>query len=172
MDNSISRNLQSRETQDIAFYDNEKIFFRRIITMKTLPAILFALGITAVLAITMAVIGANALVNPVTLPITNSPASASSSGVAAASFSSSSSSASSSDPAQVAQLQALVTQYQDREKQYQTELADSVTRLDQANTQLQTQDQQIQQFQQLLTILQQRGIIRIDSNGQIFLGRN
>jgi len=143
--------------------------------MKTLPAILFALGITAVLAITMAVIGANALVNPVTLPITNSPASASTSGsgVAAASFSSSSaSSAASSDPAQVAQLQALVTQYQDREKQYQTELADGVNRLNQANTQLQTQDQQIQQFQQLLTILQQRGLIRIDSNGQIFLGRN
>jgi chromosome segregation ATPase len=166
MDSPIIRNLQSSK---------KKLFLWRIITMKTLPAILFALGITAVLAITMAVIGANALVNPVTLPITNSPASASTSGsgVAAASFSSSSaSSAASSDPAQVAQLQALVTQYQDREKQYQTELADAVNRLNQANTQLQTQDQQIQQFQQLLTILQQRGLIRIDSNGQIFLGRN
>jgi hypothetical protein len=166
MDSPIIRNLQSSK---------KKLFLWRIITMKTLPAILFALGITAVLAITMAVIGANALVNPVTLPITNSPASASTSGsgVAAASFSSSSaSSAASSDPAQVAQLQALVTQYQDREKQYQTELADGVNRLNQANTQLQTQDQQIQQFQQLLTILQQRGLIRIDSNGQIFLGRN
>jgi len=134
--------------------------------MKTLPALLFALGITAILAIGMAVIGVNALVNPATLPITNSPAS---SGVAAASFSPSSSSstsasASSADQAQIAQLQALVTQYQDREKQYQSELTDAANQLSQANAQL-------AQFQQLLTVLEQRGIIRVNSAGQIFLGR-
>ncbi len=52
--------------------------------------------------------------------------------------------------AQVAQLQAQVQQYQ--------------SQLDQANAQL-------QQYQQLLSALQARGVIRITPDGQIQLGR-
>src|SRR5512136_1516208 len=115
--------------------------------MKTLPALLFALGITAVVAVAMVVIGSNALVNPNTTPITNSP---STSNVAAASFSSSSQQADPSQATQLLQLQALVTQYQDREKQYQSELNQSIQQLNDANTQLQQANAEIQQFQQLL----------------------
>lgn len=137
--------------------------------MKTLPALLFALGITAVVAVAMVIIGSNALVNPNTIPITNSP---SSSNVAAASFNSSSQA---SDPAaasqtvQLQQLQALVTQYQDREKQYKSELNQSIQQLNDANSQLQQANAEIQQFQQLLQVMQQRGLIRITSDGQIYL---
>lgn len=131
--------------------------------MKTLPAILFALGITAVLAITMAVVGANALVNPATVPTNNAPA-AVASGVSAASYSG-------SDPATVAQLQALVTQYQDREKQYQSELSDAASKLTQANTQMQQLNDQLTQYQQLITTLEQAGVIRITSDGRVFIGR-
>jgi hypothetical protein len=128
--------------------------------MKSLPAILFALGMTAVVAITMLAIGGNALVNTNTTPVTNSP---NTSSVAPASFS--------ADSTQLSQLQQLVTQYQDREKQYQQELADAVQRLNDANTQLNDANTQLQQYQQLVQLLQQRGIIRITSDGQVLLGR-
>ncbi len=140
--------------------------------MKTLPAILFALGITAIVAVVMVVIGSNALVNPNTVPTTNSP---SSSGVAAASYSSNSQPAdppSASQNAQIQQLQALVTQYQDREKQYQTELNQAIQNLNDANSQLQQANQEIQQFQQLLEAMQARGLITITSDGRIYLGGN
>jgi hypothetical protein len=129
--------------------------------MKSLPAILFALGMTAVVVVAMLVIGGNALANTNTTPVTNSP---NTSAVANASFSS-------SDQAQLTQLQQLVSQYQDREKQYQQELADAVTRLNDANTQLQDANTQLQQYQQLVQLLQQRGIITITSDGQVMLGR-
>ncbi len=137
--------------------------------MKTLPALLFALGITAVVAVAMVVIGSNALVNPNTTPITNSPPS---SNVAAVSLNTSSQAAdppAASQTAQLQQLQALVTQYQDREKQYQSELNQSIQQLNDANTQLQQANAEIQQFQQLLQLLQERGLIRITSDGQIYV---
>jgi hypothetical protein len=64
--------------------------------------------------------------------------------------------AASTDPqSQLAQLQALVQQYQTREQQYQTQLA---------------QDQAaLQEYQQVLVALQQSGVIRISSDGQIFI---
>jgi len=128
--------------------------------MKTLPAILFALGMTAVVAIAMLFIGGNALVNTNTTPVTNSP---NTSNIAPASFS--------ADQTQLSQLQSLVSQYQAREKQYQQELADAVQRLNDANTQLNDANTQLNQYQQLIQLLQQRGIIRITSDGQVFLGR-
>lgn len=149
--------------------------------MKTFPAILFALGITAVVAIVMVVIGANALVNPNTVPVANAP----SSSVAAASYNpnskagdspSSSQSASSAQSAQtaqnqqLAQLQALVAQYQSRETQYQSELNQAIQQLNNANSQLQQDNQEIAQFQQLLQAMQQDGLITITSDGRIFLG--
>jgi flagellar motor protein MotB len=142
--------------------------------MKTLPAILFALGVTAVVAVAMVIIGSNALVNPNTVPVTNAP----SSNVAAASYTSSSqagdppssTSAQSAQSTQLAQLQALVTQYQSRETQYQSELNQAIQELNNANAQLQQDNQEIAQFQQLLQVMQQDGLITVTSDGRIFLG--
>ena len=66
----------------------------------------------------------------------------------------------SSDQAQIAQLQSLVAQYQSREQQYQTALNTDNTQLTQAASEMQT-------IQQLLAYLESRGIIQIDSQGQI-----
>src|SRR5512138_2453368 len=136
--------------------------------MKTLPALLFALGITAVVAVTMVVIGANALINPNTVPVTNSPGS----DVAAASFNASSTagdppgsqSAQTAQSTQLAQLQALVAQYQSRETQYQTELNQAIQQLNTANAQIQQDNQEIAQFQQLLQTMQEDGLITITSD--------
>ena len=56
-------------------------------------------------------------------------------------------------------------------KQYQAELADAVSKLNQANTQMQTLNDQVAQYQQLVTVLQQRGVIRITSDGRVLIGR-
>lgn len=64
----------------------------------------------------------------------------------------------------VAQYQAREKQYQDREKQYQQQLA-------QAQAQIQADQQQMQQVQLLLGALQQRGVITVSSDGQIFINR-
>ena len=73
--------------------------------------------------------------------------------------------------AQVAQLQSLVAQYQAREQQYRVRERQYQDQLNQAATQLQQTNAQLQQYQQILTALQQRGIIRIGSDGSIQLGR-
>lgn len=135
--------------------------------MKPIPAILASLAITAVIAIGMLVIGANALLNPNTLPIVNAassdPAAANAAPVQVSDPSSASTTMATLER-QVSQLKDLVAQYQNREKQYQTQLTDAASQLNQAN-------QQIQSYQQLLTVLQQRGIIRITQDGQIMLPR-
>ncbi|HVN55197.1 MAG TPA: hypothetical protein VMT46_12765 [Anaerolineaceae bacterium] len=137
--------------------------------MKALPAIIFALGMTAVVAVAMFLIGANALVNQNSVPVLNAP-STGAGAVQNASFS--------ADQQQAAQLEQLVAQYQAREKQYQAELNDAAQhltqanqQLDQANQQLDQASQQVQAYQQTLERLQEIGLIRIDQNGRIFLGR-
>ena len=74
--------------------------------MKQLSPILTALLITALIGLGILLVGANALSNKNSVPISNSPASASTI------TSSLISSNSSSNPSQVAQLQNLVSQYQ------------------------------------------------------------
>jgi len=69
-----------------------------------------------------------------------------------------------SDQTQVQQLDNLVQQYQQREKQYQAQLDIAAQRLNEA-------DQQVQSYQQLLDELQQRGVIRITQDGQVFISR-
>ena len=124
--------------------------------MKALPAIIFALGMTAVVAVAMFFIGANALVNPNSVPVVNAQSTGAGT-VQSASYTT-------DQQQQVAQMQQLVAQYQAREKQYQAELNDAAQRLTQAN-------QQVQAYQQILQRLQEIGLIRVDQNGQIFLGR-
>lgn len=73
--------------------------------------------------------------------------------------------------ADVRQLQDLVTQYQAREQQYQDREKQYQEQLALVNTQLQADQQQLQQVQLLLSALQQRGMITITSDGQIFINQ-
>ncbi len=120
--------------------------------MKQIPALIAAFVITAIIGVAMFAVGANALVNKNTLPVSNSPASASTA----------------ADPVvsqtqdQIQQLQNLVAQYQAREQQYQQQL-------NQVTLQLNQQNAQIQSFQNLLLELQRRGVIMIRSDGRILI---
>jgi multidrug resistance efflux pump len=136
--------------------------------MKSLPPILFALLMTGVIAVSMVLIGGNALFNKNSMPVANSP-------VVVSDMTNISSTTSNQ---QVSAMQQLINQYQEREKQYQAQVNEAVQRLNQANQQLQQANGQIQQanqavatYQQVLQELQRRGLIRIDNSGQIFLGR-
>ncbi|MCL4393621.1 MAG: taxilin [Chloroflexi bacterium] len=114
--------------------------------MKRLEAIVAATVVTAVIALAMLAVGLNALVNQNSVPVSNSPALASSATTAG------------TDPpsqAQIDQLKSLVAQYQSREQQYQTQLSQ--------------ENAQIQQLQNVLAQLQQRGVIRILNDGTIQL---
>ena len=120
---------------------------------KQIVALFAAMLITGLIAMSMVVIGANAMTNQNGSVVSNSPASA----VAAGSTSSTSDQAQ-----QIAQLQAQVAQYQAREQQYQAALASDNTQLTQAASEL-------QMIQQLLAYLQSHGLITVDSQGQIYV---
>jgi peptidoglycan hydrolase CwlO-like protein len=128
--------------------------------MKTFPAILAALVVTAVIGFSMLAVGGNALLNKNSVPVQDMVQSASVS-VDTVQV----------NQSQVQQLESLVQQYQNREKQYQQQLDEAANRLNQANQQLDEANQQLQFYQQVLAELQQAGIIRISQDGQIFLGR-
>jgi hypothetical protein len=125
--------------------------FGRSCMKKHYTALLAAFVITICLAAGMFLISANALMNKNGVPVANSPAEA----TATAQIKS-------AEQAQVQQLQDLVAQYQTRETQYQSELQTAGQDLQQARD-------QVRQYQQLLLALQERGYIRIDSSGQIFI---
>jgi uncharacterized protein YlxW (UPF0749 family) len=137
----------------------EKIFFGEII-MKKKPAIIAALITTFIIGLFMFAIGINALMN------TAAASANSSTTVASSSVASSSSDASTTDQ-QIQQLQALVAQYQARETQYQAELTQAAQELSQANQLANTSSSQAQNYQQILTQLQQAGLIQISADGQI-----
>jgi uncharacterized protein YlxW (UPF0749 family) len=122
---------------------------------KQVVAFLFAFSITAVVALAMLVIGVSAAVNPNGVPVSNSPASSAPKSVSNVT----------TDQTQIAQLQAQVAQYQVREQQYQAALSSD-------NQQLSQAAQEIQMIQQLLAYLQNRGLIRIDNQGQITVTGN
>jgi hypothetical protein len=73
--------------------------------------------------------------------------------------------------AQVQQLQDLISQYKAREAQYQAREQQFQQQLDQSNTQVQQAAAQMQAIQQLLAALQQRGLITVTADGQIFINR-
>jgi TolA-binding protein len=114
--------------------------------MKHASAITTALIITAIIGLGIMVIGVSAFTNKNTVPLQNSP-NASLAGPSANSSTNSASPAVSTS-AQVQQLQQQVTDLQNQ--------------LDQAS-------QLVGQYQNLLVVLQQRGVITIDSNGNIYL---
>jgi hypothetical protein len=144
--------------------------------MKAFPALLFALAITAIIAISMFIVGGNALLNQNTAPVLNAPPAAPpASGSGGISNASAPAASSASDPQlasaqqQIAQMQVLINQYQAREKTYQIELKQAAQKVSDANAQLAQDNQQIQVFQQVLQALQERGIIRITQDGTIEL---
>lgn len=132
---------------------------------KPWPAILAALGITLAVGCGLLVFGVNALVNP-GVPLLSSPSVAQ-----AAAPADNNITAVDSNPAQVQQLQDLVNQYQAREQQYQQREQQLNQQLQQAIQQRDQANAQAQQYQQVLLALQQAGIIRIASDGRIFLGQ-
>jgi len=120
---------------------------------KPLIAFIAAVLITGTIALSMFVVGANALANQNGTVASNSTSSQSSVAMT-------DSTTAGTDQAQIAQLQSLVAQYQSREQQYQTALNTDNTQLAQAASEMQT-------IQQLLAYLESRGLIQIDSQGQI-----
>jgi uncharacterized protein YlxW (UPF0749 family) len=118
------------------------------------PAILAALVITVLVGVGMLAIGGNALLNTASVPVQNLPDTGSqkiANSVAPA-----------ADAAQVEQLKSLVSQYQQREQQYQNQLKEAQQQIDQASS-------EINQYQQLVQFLVNRGIIQVNSNGQILV---
>lgn len=118
--------------------------------MKRVIAVVTAAVITLIVGLGMLVVGVNAVLNPNSIPVSNSPAEASAVNNLPASTDANSQS-------QIAQLQSLVAQYQNREKQYQAQI-------NQLNSQL-------QDAQSILAELQRRGIIRIGADGSVQLRR-
>jgi peptidyl-tRNA hydrolase len=116
---------------------------------KNIVALLAAFGMTLLMGVVILAVGANALffnkISPAQAAVPTSQA------VAA-------------DQATIQQLQDLVAQYQSRETQYKSELQQATDGLNQAN-------QQIQQYKQLTQALIDAGVIQINSNGQVSLGR-
>jgi hypothetical protein len=118
--------------------------------VKRLEAMIAAMIVTGVIGACILLVGANALLNPNSVPASNSvDVPAAIAAVTAA------------DPqtlAQMNQLKDIVGQYQNREKQYQSQI-------DQLNG-------QVKQLQGVMTELQRRGVIRILNDGTIQLGRS
>lgn len=119
---------------------------------KQIIALLAAILITGTIAMSMLVIGANAMTNQKGTAVSNSPAAVAVSGSTAAS----------ADQVQIAQLQSLVAEYQAREQQYQAALKSDNDQLTQAASEM-------QMIQQLLSYLQSHGLIQIDNQGQILI---
>ncbi|MGB8215522.1 MAG: hypothetical protein WCE68_18375 [Anaerolineales bacterium] len=117
---------------------------------KQVIAFLSAFIITAMVALSMLVVGVNAANNPNGVAASNSSSTATVVGSASPN----------STQAQIAQLQSQVAQYQAREQQYQAALASDNQQLSQAS-------QEMQMVQQLLVYLQNHGLIQIDSQGQV-----
>lgn len=111
---------------------------------KEIPAILAALGMTALTGLALTIIALNALLNPKTVPV----ASAQPVNVSAQSS--------------AQDLQALVTQYQAREKQYQAELQQAADQLAQTN-------RQASQYRNILQALVNAGVIQITNDGRVTL---
>jgi hypothetical protein len=122
---------------------------------KQVVAFLSAFIITAIVALSMLVVGVNAASNPNGVTASNSPTAATASGSAS----------SASAQAQIAQVQAQLAQYQARDQQYQAALSSD-------NQQLSQAAQEMQMIQQLLVYLQNRGLIQINNQGQIMVTGN
>jgi septal ring factor EnvC (AmiA/AmiB activator) len=125
---------------------------------KQIPALIAAILVTGFITLVMVVTGANALMNKSTTVIANAPAAAQNTST-------------SMEQAQIQQLQARINEYQQREQQYQQMLKDSQSQLQQAQDQLQQASAQMDSFRRFILVLQQRGVITIQSDGSVIINR-
>ena len=126
--------------------------------MNRLKALIAAFLVTAVVGCGMLALGLAVAFNPKGVAASDSPVSqAAAVDPASAVTASTDAQALAQAQAQIAQLQDLIGQYKTREQQYQSQIG-------QANS-------AVQQYQQVLMELQQAGVIRIGSDGRIFIGR-
>ncbi len=128
--------------------------------MKRLRGLIAATFITGIVAVGMVGIGVNAVSNPNSVAVSDSPAQTAQ--MAQAATSAATNAASDQTTAEINQLQNLIKQYQSREQQYQTEIKSLSQKLSDANA-------VADQAQQILQALQERGIIQITRDGRIFL---
>ncbi len=127
---------------------------------KQIWALLAAIAMTACIGLGILAIGGVALFNQNSTPVANSRTQA----VQVAD-------PGSAQQVQIQQLQSQLAQYQARDQQYQQRDQQYQQELSQAQAQLNQDQQQFQQFQLLLNALQQRGLITITNDGQIFINR-
>jgi septal ring factor EnvC (AmiA/AmiB activator) len=116
--------------------------------MKKKPALIAAFVMTAVIGVLMLVAGGSALFPA---PVVSASSADPAAGASAANE-------------QVAQLEARIAEYQAREQQWQQ-------RLDQAQEQINQVSTELGQYQQLVSSLQEMGVLTIDNNGQVFVSR-
>jgi peptidoglycan hydrolase CwlO-like protein len=125
---------------------------------KQLPALIAAVLMTVFIALVMVVTSANALLNKNAVDPSNS-----------ASTSAATEAASNASQAQIKQLQDRINEYAQREQQYQQREQQAQQTISNDQQQLQQAALQVQQIQQLLSALQDRGLIRIQNNGTILI---
>jgi DNA repair exonuclease SbcCD ATPase subunit len=134
---------------------------------KQLPALLAAIFMTGIIALVMVVTSANALFNKDVVDNANTSSAVTPNPAAAVS------SSSALDQAKIQQLQARIDEYAAREKQYQQREQQFQQTIQSNQDQVQQAARAIQQVKQLLTALQDRGLIRVQDDGSIVLtGRN
>lgn len=114
---------------------------------KTLPALLAALLMTALLGAGMLIVGSDAL------------------------FTQNASAATVVTADNTAEFQQMLVQYQTREALYTDQINTAAERLTTANQQLEQANLQIQQYQSILAQLQQQGLITIASDGTVTINQ-
>jgi TolA-binding protein len=126
---------------------------------KTLPAYLAALGMTGMIGVCILAFGVSTLLSRKTAPVqvaaTQAPVV----------FNQQSTVQQLQD--QIAQYQQREAQYQAREAQYQTQLQQVIDQLNQ----LSQQNQQYQAYQDIVTTLENAGVIQIASDGSVIVNR-
>jgi peptidoglycan hydrolase CwlO-like protein len=129
----------------LIYYTENNLYLERRSMRKQIIAFLAAVLITGMIALPMAVVGAAALTNRNSVPVSNSPSTSAAANAPV----------STDAQAQIAQLQDQVAQYQ--------------AALQQADAQLNQAASQVQMIQQLLIYLENQGLIQIDSQGHILV---
>ena len=125
---------------------------------KQLPALLAAITMTGIITLVMFVTSANALLNKDTVNVSST-----------SNNTTNSAAVSSASKAQIDQLQKRIDEYAQREQQYKQREQQYQQAIQNNQDQVQQAALQIQQIRQLLSALQERGLIRIDGNGSIVI---
>ena len=131
---------------------------------KQIMAFSAAVLMTICIGLGILAVGGTAFFNKNGAAVSNSP-SAGSGGLAAQPVSDV------SYQAQIQQLEILVDQLKAREQEYQNREQQYQQQVSSVNAKLQKDDSQLAQLQQLITALQQNGVITIAGDGRVFINR-